>query len=145
MLIVGFLDNGERIGPSNGPLNASVLPVLVDLLCAGTCGAKIVTAATVTVCGSMVLDVVHFDVAVFSCIRIQCHDHVIISKKVYNPFYLDIMIYLFSFKEKRVDIIFNLICVYFVYFMILINHIMACHIISSYIHGCPYIFQLWTW
>ena len=39
--------------------NASVLPVLVDLLCAGTCGAKIVTAATVTVCGSMVLDVVH--------------------------------------------------------------------------------------
>ena len=34
--------------------NASVLPVLVDLLCAGTCGAKIVTAATVTVCGSMV-------------------------------------------------------------------------------------------
>ena len=30
--------------------NASVLPVLVDLLCAGTCGAKIVTAATVTVC-----------------------------------------------------------------------------------------------
>ena len=80
MLIVDFLDNGERIGPSNGQVhhastpwfdNASVLPVLVDLLCAGTCGAKIVTAATVTVCGSMVLDVVHFDVAVFSCIRIQ--------------------------------------------------------------------------
>ena len=88
MLIVEFLDNGERIGPSNGQVhhasipwfdNASVLPVLVDLLCAGTCGAKIVTAATVTVCGSMVLDVVHFDVAVFSCTRIQscwCHDHV---------------------------------------------------------------------
>ena len=51
--------------------NASVLPVLVDLLCAGTCGAKIVTAASVTVCGSRVFDVVHFDVAVFSCIRIQ--------------------------------------------------------------------------
>ena len=59
MLIVEFLDNGERIGPSNGQVhhasipwfdNASVLPVLVDLLCAGTCGAKIVTAATVTVC-----------------------------------------------------------------------------------------------
>ena len=80
MLIMEFLDNGERIGPSNGQVhhasipwfdNASVLPVLVDLLCAGTCGAKIVTAATVTVCGSMVLDVVHFDVPVFSCIRIH--------------------------------------------------------------------------
>ena len=51
--------------------NASVLPVLVDLLCAGTCGAKIVTAATETVCDGMVLDVVHFDVGVFICIQIQ--------------------------------------------------------------------------
>ena len=68
MLIVEFLDDRERIEPGNGQVhhgsiqwsdNASVLPVLVDLLCAGTCGAKIVTAATVTVCGSMVLDVVH--------------------------------------------------------------------------------------
>ena len=49
----------------------SLLPVLVDLLCAGTCGAKIVTAATVTVCDSMVFDTVHFEVAVFSCTQIQ--------------------------------------------------------------------------
>ena len=54
MLIVESLDNGERIGKSNGQVhhvsilwsdNASVLPVLVDLLCAGTCGAKIVTCS----------------------------------------------------------------------------------------------------
>ena len=64
----GLADQTKKINKNH---EESLLPGLVDLLCAGTCGAKIVTAATATLCDSMVLDVVHFDVAVFSCIRIQ--------------------------------------------------------------------------
>ena len=100
------------------------------------------------VCDSMVLDVVHFDVAVFSCTRIQscwCHDHVIIPKKVCKPFYRDIMSKFLVLKKKWWYNIWYMIYVYFLYFMILMNRMMAYHIVSSYIHDCPYIFQLWMW